>query len=371
MHKITDQQIDYIISDFAKRGVVLEDLRDNLLDHMCCIIENEMSESDDFYQFYDAVLPRFFKRNLSEIQIETENLLRFKNFYTMKKIMNITGVLTVVLTLLGSIFKTMHWPGAGVMIVSGGALFSMVFLPLLIAIKFKDDNSLKDKIVFSFGLLLGMGLSAGFLFKIMHWPGANFLMITGTVIFTFCYVPAYFITRIKRPELKFNTIVNSVLMFACGGILFAMFNLKNSKSYDDEVAKNHQTIQENTNQLIESNMHLYNLQGERSNESLHLLTDSIIKQADNGISIIEEEKYNDAIIKTQNDLKKLCKRYNQMNSDLKIEKLKKIDYEVLKKHPEQNLEVIFGEAVSKNYLLRIKQKVTVNENTYLVSQLKD
>ena len=85
----------------------------------------------------------------------------------MKKIMNITGVLTVILTLLGSIFKTMHWPGAGAMIVFGGALFSLLFLPLLIAIKFRDDNSLKDKIVFSFGLLLGMGLSAGFLFKIL------------------------------------------------------------------------------------------------------------------------------------------------------------------------------------------------------------
>lgn len=370
MHKITDQQIDFIISDFAKRGVVLEDLRDNLLDHMCCIIENDMTESDDFYQFYETVLPRFFKRNLSEIQIETENLLRFKNFYTMKKIMNITGVLTVILTLLGSIFKTMHWPGAGVMIVSGGALFSLLFLPLLIAIKFRDDNSLKDKIVFSFGLLLGMGLSAGFLFKIMHWPGANVLMISGTVIFTFCYVPAYFITRIKRPELKFNTIVNSVLMFACGGILFAMFNLKNSKSYDDAVSKNHQVLNENTNQLIESNLYLYELQESSSNEGLHLLTDSIIKQADKGVSIVEEEKNNEAIIQVQNDLKGMCKRYNQISSDLKMDKLKAIDYSILNEH-HGNLEVHFGEAVSKNCFLRIKQKAAVNENTYLIDQLKN
>lgn len=371
MHKITDQQIDYIISDFAKRGVVLEDLRDNLLDHMCCIIENEMSESDDFYRFYDTVLPRFFKRDLREIQIETENLLRFKNFYTMKKIMNITGILTVVLTLMGSIFKTMHWPGAGVMIVSGGALFSLIFLPLLIAIKFRDDNSLKDKIVFSFGLLLGMGMSAGFLFKIMHWPGANFLMITGTVIFTFCYVPAYFITRIKRPELKFNTIVNSVLMFACGGILFAMFNLKNSKSYDDAVSQNHQVINENTNQLIESNLYLYRLQESSSNEDLHLLTDSIIEQADKGVSIIVEEGNNEAIIQVQNDLKGMCKRYNGMHSDLKMEQLNAINFEILEKHSKQNLEALFGEVVSKNYFLRIKQKVAVNENTYLITQFKN
>ena len=106
MADITDDQIDFIISDFAKRGIVLEDLRDNLLDHMCCIIENEMQANDNFYQFYDTVLPRFFRNNLGEIQTETENLLKFKNFYTMKKTMNITGTLTVLLLLSGAILKT-------------------------------------------------------------------------------------------------------------------------------------------------------------------------------------------------------------------------------------------------------------------------
>ncbi len=365
MHKITDQQIDFIISDFAKRGVDLEDLRDNLLDHVCCIIENEMTENDDFYRFYDTVLPRFFKRDLREIQIETENLLRFKNFYTMKKIMNITGILTVVLTLMGSIFKTMHWPGAGVMIVSGGALFSLIFLPLLIAIKFRDDNSLKDKIVFSFGLLLGMGLSAGFLFKIMHWPGANFLMISGTVIFTFCYVPAYFITRIKRPELKFNTIVNSVLMFACGGILFAMFNLSQSKMVEDIENKNHTEINKSTNKITSSNESLYTMNPDSLDLKEHYeLSKSLIHKTDVILKELDASNNQKAHELTK-EWKSSIKEYNSSLKEMGVDKSSMIDVSNL-----DNVNIkMYDKGFTKALFLRVKQKVAVNENTYLVSQL--
>ena len=41
-----------------------EDLQENLLDHICCIIENELGESEDFYKFYEKILPRFFKKDL-------------------------------------------------------------------------------------------------------------------------------------------------------------------------------------------------------------------------------------------------------------------------------------------------------------------
>ena len=108
-----------------------------------------------------------------------------------------------------------------------------------------------------------------------------------------------------------------------------------------------------------------------SNEDIHLLTDSIIKQADKGVSIVEEEKNNEAVIQVQNDLKGMCKRYNQISGDLKMDKLKTIDYSILNEHHGRNLEVHFGEAVSKNCFLRIKQRVAVNENTYLIAQLKN
>ena len=62
MVRLTEDQIDYIFEDIKTNGVVLEDLQHNLLDHICCIIENEMSERDNFYKFYKTVLPKIFKK---------------------------------------------------------------------------------------------------------------------------------------------------------------------------------------------------------------------------------------------------------------------------------------------------------------------
>jgi hypothetical protein len=38
MYCINDKQIDYILSDIRARGVEMEDLQYNLLDHICCLI---------------------------------------------------------------------------------------------------------------------------------------------------------------------------------------------------------------------------------------------------------------------------------------------------------------------------------------------
>ena len=106
MVKVSDEQVDFILREIEARGVTIEDLQWNLLDHMCCIIENEMSETDNFDQFFQGLLPRFFNDNLREIQEETELLLTFKHFYAMKKTVNITGFLAAIFTLLGLFFLT-------------------------------------------------------------------------------------------------------------------------------------------------------------------------------------------------------------------------------------------------------------------------
>ncbi|TSJ41896.1 hypothetical protein [Fluviicola chungangensis] len=252
MVKVSDEQVDFILREIEARGVTIEDLQWNLLDHMCCIIENEMSETDNFDQFFQRLLPRFFNDNLREIQEETELLLTFKHFYAMKKTVNISGLLAAVFTLLGSVFKVMHWPGAGVSFVLGIAIFSLIFLPLMIALKFRDEGSKTDKLVLSFGFLVGIVASLGFLFKMMHWPGANILMLSGLVSFTFVYVPLYFFTRVRRPELRFNATVNSVLMMGCGGLLFAMYNLGYSTRVEESSRQAYRLLNEEVQKMDQS-----------------------------------------------------------------------------------------------------------------------
>jgi hypothetical protein len=143
----------------------------------------------------------------------------------MKKTLYLIGLISTIFTFLGSFFKIMHWPGASLIIIMGALSLAFIFVPLLIFIKFKEVSFLFDKFIYSIGIILGTVLMVGFIFKLMHWPWATVLMLSSIVIFNFLYTPIYFISRFKKEELKFDTIVNSVIMFSFGSILFALFDL--------------------------------------------------------------------------------------------------------------------------------------------------
>ncbi len=229
MYTLSEQQIDFILRDIKSRGVEMEDLQVSLLDHICCLIESELEPGGDFESFYRKTIPRFFKKELREIEEETLLLLTFKNYYAMRKTMITTGAISVVSMVLGSFFKIMHWPGANVMLLLGIALASLVFLPLMFILKTKEANSSRDKIVLGAGVVFGILVSVSTLFKVLHWPGANIMWFLSLGILFFVYIPVYFFTGIRNPEIKINTITSTVLLMLAGGLLFLLTNVRSSK----------------------------------------------------------------------------------------------------------------------------------------------
>ncbi|MDG1332722.1 MAG: hypothetical protein P8P74_10350 [Crocinitomicaceae bacterium] len=253
MVSVSAKQIDFILDDIGAHGIESEDLKDNLLDHICCIVENEMNTEDDFYEFYERILPRFFTDELREIQEETDKLLTFKDYYAMKNTLVKSGLISSGLTLLGILFKIMHWPGASMMLVLGVAIFGLLFIPLMIVLKFKDEAKPIDKWVLSAGLILGMTTSVGVLFKVMHWPFASILILSSLAAFILLFVPTYFITRVRRADLKFNTTVNSVLMMACACLLFALFRTSSSEKYLTRTTATQEYLIEQVNKVNKAN----------------------------------------------------------------------------------------------------------------------
>ncbi len=203
MYNISDSQVDFILDDIKKRGVELEDLQNNLLDHVCCIIENKMSSNQNFNEFYENTISKFYKTNLAEIEEETKNLLTFKNFYAMKRTMKITGIISTIFIILGVFLRLMHWPGSGLLLVVGLPLFGLIFMPLVIALKFKDDSQKKEKIIFSIGIAIGMIGLLGIGAKIMYWPLQYFLLRISFILFFTIFIPIYFINGFKQSDKKF------------------------------------------------------------------------------------------------------------------------------------------------------------------------
>lgn len=229
MYTLSDQQIDFILNDIKTRGVEMEDLQLNLLDHICCIIERELPTDGDFEQFYQDTIPRFFRKELREIEEETVLLLTFKNYFAMKNVMIKSGFIAAVLLIIGVFFKLMHWPGASVLFVLGTGVLSVVFLPLVFILKTKDNSDSRDKLVLGLGTLVGIFLCWATLFKVMHWSGGNGLLWFIPIgISAFLLIPVYFFTGIRNPDIRINTIVTTVMLLGGTGLLFSLVNIQPS-----------------------------------------------------------------------------------------------------------------------------------------------
>jgi len=78
--------------------------------------------------------------------------------------------------LIGILFKTLHWPGANVILLSSGVLAIITLGALL----FRKPGPLMVQLQLP-AMLVGsvMAVVTGGLFKVMHWPGANILLLLG------------------------------------------------------------------------------------------------------------------------------------------------------------------------------------------------
>ena len=241
MYALSEQQVDFILNDIKIRGVEMEDLQLNLLDHICCIIECELEPDGNFENFYQKTIPKFFKKELKEIEEETVFLLTFKHYYAMKKTMIISGAISVTALILGSFFKILHYPGAGVLLVLGVGIISFIFLPLMFLLKTKDNSSKRDKLILAIGSLVGMLYCLSTLFAVMHWPGATILWLTTIGMSGLVLIPVYFFTGIRNPETKVNTIVTSILLVGATSCIFIMVNIR--PAYQQTLIKIHTYIQ--------------------------------------------------------------------------------------------------------------------------------
>lgn len=220
MYVLSDIQIEFIRNDLRARGITRVELQDDLLDHVCCIVERNLKSDGDFEDYYQQIIPTFYRNDLYEIEKETINLLTFKHFYLMKNTMIRSGSLATLLLVLGLVFKFMHWPGASVMLLVSILLFSLLFLPLVFLLTNKDPKVSTARWSAGIGIAAGMSISLGILFKVMHWPYANMLILCALFIIVFLFLPIYFFSGIRNPETKVNTMVTSiVIVVGCGMFL--------------------------------------------------------------------------------------------------------------------------------------------------------
>ena len=222
MARLEDQQVEELHDQLLRWGIAYDPLRDDLLDHLCCMVEYEMNQGQTFSEAVQEALVKFDIYQIQETQEITLHLLTQKQ-RIMKKVAAITGIIASALAIGGVLFKMMHWPGAEVMLVLGVSLLSVVVLPLMGLIEFKQSNVLRSQYTALIGYISGATLFLGTLFRIMHWPGSSVLIVSGFVVLTFIFIPLYTIKSYQNTDNKMLAIARSAIIISAIAILWGLF----------------------------------------------------------------------------------------------------------------------------------------------------
>ncbi|MBC7863901.1 MAG: hypothetical protein IAF38_13075 [Bacteroidia bacterium] len=138
----------------------------------------------------------------------------------MKKLIFISGIVTANLMLFGCMFKVMHWPGASVMLVLSVFLFSFFFLPAALSSAYKSQEEKKHKLLYIITFFVFSITMMGTLFKIMHWPGASMFLLIGIPLPFVLFLPVYIYTTRKENQAAGLVSKNSTVNFL--GIMFGL-----------------------------------------------------------------------------------------------------------------------------------------------------
>jgi hypothetical protein len=222
MPELSLDNIERISRDVRRQEITFSHLFEELTDHICCDVENEMLNGLTFLEAYRRVKQKMNPRRLKEIQEETLYSVDTK-YRFMKNTMKISAVAGTILFGFAALFKIQHWPGAGILLTCGAVILAFIFMPSALGVLWKETHNKKRLILYISVFLSAMFFIFGILFKIQHWNGAGIILTLAGISAALFLIPALLTLVLTDPENKPKRpvfIVGSIgLLFYVTGFL--------------------------------------------------------------------------------------------------------------------------------------------------------
>lgn len=204
MVELNDKQVDFIHQQLFNNPLENNELQGDLLDHFCCFVENQMSLGFSFQESLSKASQAIAPNGVKEIEDELFFIVHLKPQITMKRILYFSSFVFAFTLCLNFLFKTMHWPYANKLLLIANTTLLFLTLPSLTVLGFRNRALLnkKDKLRMVTGILSGFMISIGVMFKALHFPMAGVLFGTGFIIFSFVFLPIFFHQLYKKSVQK-------------------------------------------------------------------------------------------------------------------------------------------------------------------------
>lgn len=120
---ISEANIRQIKRDLESAGIDYLPLQQELIDHICTDIENNIKNGKDFKAAYLEIKQQYLSgQNLAELQNDTKNLLDYKSLFLKKMLIIVT-----IITVIGFSFKILRISGGNVIQFSTFLLLCVLF----------------------------------------------------------------------------------------------------------------------------------------------------------------------------------------------------------------------------------------------------
>jgi len=198
MPELSLRDIALISRDVSSQEIIFPHLADELIDHICCDVENEMQNGMSFHDAYNIVRGKIGRRRLKEIQEETLYAVDTK-YKNMKQTMKISAIAGTVLLGFSALFKIMHWPFAGILLTLGGFVLAFVFMPSALTVLWKETHNRKWLFLYISAFISGMLFIIGVVSKVQHWPLAGLILTFAALSGIFLLIPSALIAKLAGP----------------------------------------------------------------------------------------------------------------------------------------------------------------------------
>jgi hypothetical protein len=215
MNVISDQQVDFMYNDLNRRGLTIQELADELVDHIYCTIEDEVCRGTSFEVAYNNLVNNLDSNIFQNIQHQTLLSIDLK-FQSMKKSMFVFGAFGTVALLAGVLMKNWHLPGAGVVLFLGTLCVVFGFLPLFFYTSYKEQPENRNVLLSVVGYFTAAFLILGSLFRIQHWPGAGIVMTSGQILLIVAFLPLYLVNVFKKAGETHTNIIYIIVIVVIG-----------------------------------------------------------------------------------------------------------------------------------------------------------
>jgi hypothetical protein len=200
MGLLTPDQVRTLRDYLEKHGLTYELLQSEMLDHICCDVEINMEKGLEFEEAIEKVTSEIPKNQFKKIQIETMEVLNNK----IKPATRLTYI-SFGMLLLATLFKLMHWPGAGQLLIASFVIlsFTLIVGSLSNPLIKKKDRGRGVLVVLVLAILAYM---MSLCFQLLHLPGVSFwrsFSVSSSIII----LSGYAIRHYVQPEVVSKHII--------------------------------------------------------------------------------------------------------------------------------------------------------------------